>query len=105
MEQGHGQLMTFAAQILTRYPEMFPGPLGQSLSGRALMDGKWSCDPIQIRDVAAYKHRSVDETPAGGGADMVMRSCLCAAACHHDLEPMEEAPGLSVNARVPSPRQ
>src|SRR3546814_13877497 len=55
MEQGHGQLMTFAAQILTLYPEMFPGPLGQSLAGRALMDGKWSCDPIQIRDFAADK--------------------------------------------------
>src|SRR3546814_2421356 len=80
MEQGHGQLMTFAAQILTLYPEMFPGPLGQSLAGRALMDGKWSCDPIQIRDFAADKHRSVDDTPAGGGAGMVGRKSVLAAA-------------------------
>src|SRR3546814_19198111 len=92
MEQGHGQLMTFAAQILTLYPEMFPGPLGQSLAGRALMDGKWSCDPIQIRDFAADKHRSVDDTPAGGGAGMVMRSDVLAAAVDHALVQRPEAP-------------
>ena len=48
--------MTFTAQILTLYPEMFPGPLGVSLAGRALTEGKWACDPIQIRDFAADKH-------------------------------------------------
>ena len=56
--------MTFTAQILTLYPEMFPGPLGVSLAGRALAEGKWACDPIQIRDFAADKHRTVDDTPA-----------------------------------------
>src|SRR3546814_21017174 len=72
--------MTFAAQILTLYPEMFPGPLGQSLARRSLMDGKWYCDPIQIRDFAADKTRSVDDTPAGGGAGTVTRTELQAGA-------------------------
>jgi tRNA (guanine37-N1)-methyltransferase len=66
--------MTFNAQILTLYPEMFPGPLGVSLAGRALVDGRWSCSPIQIRDFALDKHKSVDDTPAGGGAGMVLRA-------------------------------
>tara|TARA_R110000782_G_scaffold78276_9_gene155712 strand:- start:149783 stop:150580 length:798 start_codon:yes stop_codon:yes gene_type:complete len=72
--------VTFAAQILTLYPEMFPGPLGVSLAGRALDEGIWSCDPIQIRDFAADKHRTVDDTPAGGGAGMVLRCDVLANA-------------------------
>ncbi|MFM9978187.1 MAG: tRNA (guanosine(37)-N1)-methyltransferase TrmD [Sphingomonadaceae bacterium] len=72
--------MTFAAQILTLYPEMFPGPLGTSLAGRALAESKWSCTPIQIRDFATDKHKSVDDTPAGGGAGMVLRADVLAAA-------------------------
>lgn len=72
--------MTFAAQILTLYPEMFPGPLGVSLAGRALAEGIWSCDPIQIRDFAADRHRTVDDTPAGGGAGMVLRCDVLSAA-------------------------
>ncbi|HST37137.1 MAG TPA: tRNA (guanosine(37)-N1)-methyltransferase TrmD [Allosphingosinicella sp.] len=72
--------MSWAATILTLYPEMFPGPLGLSLAGRALADGLWSLDSVQIRDFAADKHRSVDDTPAGGGAGMVMRADVLAAA-------------------------
>ncbi|WP_136161573.1 tRNA (guanosine(37)-N1)-methyltransferase TrmD [Sphingomonas flavalba] len=72
--------MTFAATVLTLYPEMFPGPLGMSLAGRALGDGRWSCNAVQIRDFATDKHRSVDDTPAGGGAGMVMRADVLAAA-------------------------
>ena len=72
--------MTFAATVLTLYPEMFPGPLGVSLAGRALREGGWTCDPVQIRDFAADKHRSVDDTPAGGGAGMVLRADVLAAA-------------------------
>ncbi|WP_448503115.1 tRNA (guanosine(37)-N1)-methyltransferase TrmD [Sphingomonas sp.] len=72
--------MSFAATILTLYPEMFPGPLGVSLAGRALREGKWRCDPVQIRDFATDRHRSVDDTPAGGGAGMVMRADVLAAA-------------------------
>jgi tRNA (guanine37-N1)-methyltransferase len=72
--------MTWAATVLTLYPEMFPGPLGHSLAGRALKDGIWSLDTVQIRDFATDKHRSVDDTPAGGGAGMVMRADVLAAA-------------------------
>jgi tRNA (guanine37-N1)-methyltransferase len=72
--------MTFAATILTLYPEMFPGPLGVSLAGRALEEGKWSLDTVQIRDFAIDKHRTVDDTPAGGGAGMVLRADVLAAA-------------------------
>ncbi len=72
--------MTFAATILTLYPEMFPGPLGVSLAGRALREERWSLDAVQIRDFATDKHRSVDDTPAGGGAGMVLRADVLAAA-------------------------
>jgi len=72
--------MTWAATLLTLYPEMFPGPLGVSLAGRALAEGIWSLDTVQIRDFATDRHRSVDDTPAGGGAGMVMRADVLAAA-------------------------
>ncbi|MEO6581124.1 MAG: tRNA (guanosine(37)-N1)-methyltransferase TrmD [Sphingomicrobium sp.] len=72
--------MTFRATVLTLYPEMFPGPLGQSIAGRALADGKWSLDTRNIRDHAADKHHTVDDTPAGGGAGMVLRCDVLAAA-------------------------
>jgi tRNA (guanine37-N1)-methyltransferase len=72
--------VTFAATVLTLYPEMFPGPLGASLAGRALREGLWTLDTVQIRDFATDRHRSVDDTPAGGGAGMVMRADVLAAA-------------------------
>ena len=72
--------MPFAATVLTLYPEMFPGPLGLSLAGRAMSEGKWSLEAVQIRDFATDKHRSVDDTPAGGGAGMVMRADVLASA-------------------------
>ncbi|MEN8984578.1 MAG: tRNA (guanosine(37)-N1)-methyltransferase TrmD, partial [Alteriqipengyuania sp.] len=72
--------MTFTATILTLYPEMFPGPLGVSLAGRAVREGAWSLDTVQIRDFAKDKHRTVDDTPAGGGAGMVLKCDVLAAA-------------------------
>jgi tRNA (guanine37-N1)-methyltransferase len=90
--------MTFQAQILTLYPEMFPGPLGVSLAGRALADGKWACSPIQIRDFATDKHRTVDDTPAGGGAGMVLKADVMAAVVDHAVE---KAPTLPVLAMTP----
>ena len=72
--------MPFTVTVLTLYPEMFPGPLGVSLAGRALTEGTWSLDAVQIRDFAMDKHRSVDDTPAGGGAGMVLRPDVLAAA-------------------------
>ena len=72
--------MSWAATVLTLYPEMFPGPLGVSLAGKALQDGLWSLDTVQIRDFATDRHRSVDDTPAGGGAGMVLKPDVLAAA-------------------------
>jgi tRNA (guanine37-N1)-methyltransferase len=72
--------MAFRSSILTLYPEMFPGFLGESLSGKALARGDWSLQTVQIRDFATDKHRSVDDTPAGGGAGMVLRADVLARA-------------------------
>lgn len=66
--------------VLTIFPEMFPGPLGQSLAGKALESGLWSLDVLDIRDFARDKHRSVDDAPFGGGAGMVMRPDVVDAA-------------------------
>lgn len=70
----------FHATVLTIFPEMFPGPLGLSLAGRALAEGLWSLDVRDIRASATDRHRSVDDTPAGGGPGMVMRADVLAAA-------------------------
>lgn len=72
--------MTFKATVLTLYPEMFPGHLGYSLAGKALERGQWSLDAVQIREFATDRHRSVDDTPAGGGAGMVLKPDVLAAA-------------------------
>jgi tRNA (guanine37-N1)-methyltransferase len=72
--------MTWRATILTLFPEMFPGPLGVSLSGKALASGIWSLEARDIRASATDKHRSVDDTPAGGGPGMVLRADILAAA-------------------------
>ena len=60
--------MRFAAHIITAYPHMFPGPLGESLSGRALQDGLWQLQTHDLRDFGHGKHQNIDDTPAGGGA-------------------------------------
>lgn len=86
--------MTWRATVLTIFPEMFPGPLGASLAGKGLADGKWALRTIDIRDFATDKHRSVDDTPAGGGAGMVMRADIAAAAV--DAARDDSAPGTPV---------
>lgn len=70
----------FHASVLTLYPEMFPGPLGVSLAGKALAEAKWQLDTVQIRDFAEGRHRMVDDTPSGGGAGMVMKPDVIARA-------------------------
>jgi tRNA (guanine37-N1)-methyltransferase len=72
--------MTWRASVLTLFPAMFPGPLGQSLAGRALETGVWSLDVTNIRDFASDRHRTVDDTPFGGGAGMVLRPDIVDAA-------------------------
>ena len=72
--------MTWTARILTLFPEMFPGPLGHSLAGKALERGDWAIETIDIRTFATDKHRTVDDTPFGGGPGMVMRPDVVDAA-------------------------
>ncbi|HUD29255.1 MAG TPA: tRNA (guanosine(37)-N1)-methyltransferase TrmD [Novosphingobium sp.] len=91
--------MTFAATVLTLYPDMFPGPLGVSLAGRAMAEGKWTMTPVQIRDFATDKHRTVDDTPAGGGAGMVLKADVLAAAIDHARTLAPEAPVLAMTPR------
>ncbi len=75
-----GFRMTWRATVLTLFPEMFPGPLGVSLAGKGLASGLWSIEARDIRASATDKHRSVDDTPAGGGPGMVLRADVLAAA-------------------------
>jgi len=70
----------WTAQVLTLYPDMFPGPLGASLAGKALESGLWALETLDIREFARDKHRTVDDTPAGGGPGMVMRADVLAHA-------------------------
>ena len=77
------------ATVLTLFPEMFPGPLGVSLAGKALASGLWALEARDIRDQATDRHRSVDDTPAGGGPGMVLRADVLAAA----IDAAEIAPG------------
>ncbi|MCJ9672705.1 MULTISPECIES: tRNA (guanosine(37)-N1)-methyltransferase TrmD [unclassified Neorhizobium] len=84
--------MTFRATILTLYPEMFPGHLAFSLAGKALERGQWSLDTVQIRDFAEDRHRTVDDTPAGGGAGMVLKPDILAKAIDSISENGDLAP-------------
>lgn len=68
------------ASVVTLFPEMFPGPLGYSLAGRALEEGRWRLETVQLRDFAPDRHRTVDDVPFGGGAGMVMRPDVVARA-------------------------
>ncbi|MAS06642.1 MAG: tRNA (guanosine(37)-N1)-methyltransferase TrmD [Ahrensia sp.] len=91
--------MSFRATVLTLYPEMFPGTLGQALAGKALARGDWSLDTVQIRDFGTDKHRSVDDTPAGGGAGMVMRADVVAAALDASCGESDPRPRLLMSPR------
>jgi tRNA (guanine37-N1)-methyltransferase len=91
--------MTFAATVLTLYPEMFPGPLGVSLAGKAREEGAWSLATVQIRDFATDRHRTVDDTPAGGGAGMVLKPDVLAAAIDHARALQPECPVLAMTPR------
>ena len=90
--------MSFRTTILTLYPEMFPGHLGVSLAGKAMERGQWSLDTVQIRDFATDKHRTVDDTPAGGGAGMVLKPDVLARAIDHASE-NDDRPRLLMSPR------
>jgi len=89
----------FAATILTLFPEMFPGPLGLSLAGDALARGLWSLESRDIREHGLGRHRTVDDTPAGGGPGMVMRADILAASLDAALRPDDERPRLIMSPR------
>ncbi|SRR5690606_3472064 len=89
--------MTWRATVLTLYPEMFPGPLGHALMARAAERGVWTLETRNIRDHATDRHRTVDDTPAGGGPGMVMRADVMAAALDA-IEP-DDRPRLYMSAR------
>lgn len=91
--------MTFAATILTLYPEMFPGPLGLSLSGDALARGVWSLTTKNIRDHGIGRHRAVDDTPAGGGPGMVIRCDVLAQAIDDAVPASDPRPRLLMSPR------
>jgi len=85
------------ASVLTIFPEMFPGPLGSSLAGKALAAGAWSLDVVDIRSFAADKHRTVDDTPAGGGPGMVMKADVLGRAI--DATATDTRPRLLMSPR------
>ncbi|MGO4666369.1 tRNA (guanosine(37)-N1)-methyltransferase TrmD [Bosea sp. 2YAB26] len=91
--------MSFRASILTLYPEMFPGPLGASLAGEGLRKGLWQLDTHQIRDHGIGRHRNVDDNPAGGGAGMVLRCDVLAAAIDAAVPVDDPRPRLLMSPR------
>ncbi|MCP4561584.1 MAG: tRNA (guanosine(37)-N1)-methyltransferase TrmD [Bosea sp.] len=91
--------MTFRASVLTLYPEMFPGPLGASLAGEGLRTGLWSLEAHQIREHGIGRHRNVDDTPAGGGAGMVLRCDVLAAAIDAAIPAGDARPRLLMSPR------
>jgi tRNA (guanine37-N1)-methyltransferase len=91
--------MPFRATVLTLYPEMFPGTLGQSLAGEALAKGLWSLEAKQIRDHGQGRHRVVDDTPAGGGVGMVLKADVLAAAIDAVSPPGDSRPRLLMSPR------
>jgi tRNA (guanine37-N1)-methyltransferase len=82
-------MSAWSARVLTIFPDMFPGPLGHSLAGRALSENVWSLRTVDIRDFASDKHGTVDDSPFGGGPGMVMRADVLDAA----LASVDDAPG------------
>jgi tRNA (guanine37-N1)-methyltransferase len=91
--------MSWRATVLTLFPEIFPGPLGASLVGDALQRGTWSLETKQIRDHGLGRHRSVDDTPAGGGPGMVMRADVLAAALDAAIAGDDPRPRLLMSPR------
>lgn len=89
----------FCASVLTLYPEMFPGPLGHSLAGDALARGIWALNTIPMREFGLGKHKAVDDSPAGGGAGMVLRADVVAAALDAHIAPTDPRPRLLLSPR------
>ena len=91
--------MSFRADIVTLFPDLFPGPLGASVIGRGLSQGLWALSTTQLRDFAPDKHRTVDDTPAGGGPGMVLKPDILAAAVDAVSPPEDPRPRLLMSPR------
>ena len=91
--------MSFAADVITLFPDLFPGPLGASVIGRVAAQGLWSLRLTQLRDFATDKHHSVDDTPAGGGAGMVLKPDVLAAAIDAVSDQNDPRPRLLMSPR------
>ncbi len=94
-----GRMTGFRASVITLYPEMFPGPLGVSLAGKALEAGSWSLETVALREFGVGRHRMVDDTPAGGGAGMVLRADVLAAAIDSASPAGDPRPRLLMSPR------
>lgn len=91
--------MSFRADVITLFPELFPGPLGASVIGRGLREKLWSLNAVQLRDFAFDRHRTVDDTPAGGGPGMVLKPDILAAAVDHVSPANDVRPRLLMSPR------
>lgn len=91
--------MTFKASVITLFPDVFPGPLGVSVIGRGLESAAWSLETTFLRDFATDKHRTVDDTPSGGGAGMVLKPDILAAAIDHVAPKGDPRPKILMSPR------
>jgi tRNA (guanine37-N1)-methyltransferase len=91
--------MSFNADIITLFPDLFPGPLGASVIGRGLNEGLWTLNTTQLRDFADDKHHTVDDTPSGGGPGMVIKPDILAKAIDHVSPPTDTRPRLLMSPR------
>jgi tRNA (guanine37-N1)-methyltransferase len=89
----------FRADVITLFPELFPGPLGASVIGRGLSEGRWSLRTLQLRDFARDRHRTVDDTPAGGGPGMILKPDILAAAIDEASPAGDQRPRLLMSPR------
>jgi tRNA (guanine37-N1)-methyltransferase len=87
------------ATVLTLFPELFPGPLSASLAGEALKQGLWALEAISIREFGFGRHRAVDDTPAGGGAGMILRADVLGAAIDHAVAGNPQSPRICLSPR------
>jgi len=92
-------MTSFRATVLTLYPEMFPGPLGHAIAGRALTEGTWQLEARSLRDWGVGKHRSVDDTPAGGGPGMVLRADVVGPAVDWARATNPDVPAIMMSPR------
>ena len=91
--------MSFSASVITLFPELFPGPLGASVLGRGMGEGLWSLEAVQLRGFATDRHRTVDDTPSGGGAGMVLKPDILAQAIDTVSPPGDPRPRILMSPR------